>query len=185
MPLPQVRRLTLVDDSWIPVIAGLVGAGGAVTAQIVAAAFTNRRHGERLDWERAEAEMNRRDTRSARLLDLRREHFSLFLLTAERALTEGHDASRTRDSTRMDVRRAGLNKLKDSIRELEAYESEINLLTGDLEHVLSELIEKFQQWENQIAQDFAGRPDGPTPGWESMLAQVAECRSAMRDALGA
>lgn len=41
-----------MNQAWIPVISGAVGAGGAVIAQVVSAIFTARRESKKLRWDK-------------------------------------------------------------------------------------------------------------------------------------
>jgi hypothetical protein len=72
-----------MDATWVPVISGAVGAGGAVVAQAVAAWFTGRREGKKHAWEKSQV-----------YAQTKREVYARFLAQMERrtqVLGDAHD----------------------------------------------------------------------------------------------
>lgn len=161
-------------------IGALVGAAGAVTAQIVAATFTARREKTRLEWERTRAHEERLDRSKDRFLDLKLEAFSQFLAGVHTMMRDRLRLHPTEWEKTAQTMRSQLHETRNLLPELSLISPPVHEKAWELlMYVQQNVVNDIEQEERScrrrgIASTTRARVDELT----------RDCEHAMRSALG-
>ncbi|WP_432882547.1 hypothetical protein ACQPYH_39765 [Kribbella sp. CA-245084] len=167
-----------MDTATVAIIASAIGATGAIAGQLVAAAFTAKREGRKLDWEKKESAERRKNERERLFSETKRNAYVQLVqhLNGWRIdlidLMPGHPHGAAQRLERIkDLRNDWRSPFLDTLAEVSLFSSEIEAAAGETYALLAE-------WQLALFHD------DPIDRHDEVLRSFDDLKVAIRNDLG-
>ncbi|MBB3044514.1 hypothetical protein [Nocardioides soli] len=171
-----------LSEAGAAIIGAALGAGGAVTAQVIGSFFTLRKDRERFEWEREQADAAREAARKSRFADEKRSLYDDVVTDIDLTFEALVDAAEQRDPGREVVKawaEGSKSRQHPRLQLVAPVVADKQIGVGlALFNVVDALDHQFQKGESPPS------CKGAMPGFEDFSAALEELREAMRDDLG-